>query len=123
MIVKGKMSKNYVKKPEVQNSPEFRQYIRNLHLMVEHCMGDLYKIKHELSFASEEMKTMPKDGLCDIKKCLRIYQTNLVKLVICQRICQTSEDAFTLGKKLQKSHPMLIGIKKKLHETGEKIKK
>jgi hypothetical protein len=68
MIVKGKMSKNYVVKPEVQNSPEFRQYIRNLQLMVEHCMGDLYKIKHELKFASEEMKTMPDDGLCDIKK-------------------------------------------------------
>ena len=68
MIEKGKMSKNYVIKPEVQNSPEFRQYIRNLHLMVEHCMGDLYKIKHELRFASKEMKTMPKDGLCDIKK-------------------------------------------------------
>ncbi len=62
------MSKNYVIKPEVQNSAEFRQYIRNLHLQVQHCMGDLYKVKHELRFASKEMKTMPDDGLCDIKK-------------------------------------------------------
>ena len=65
------MNKNYVKKPEVQNSPEFRQYIRNLHLLVEHQMRSLNRIKDELRDASKEMKTMPDDGLCDLPKMSR----------------------------------------------------